>query len=96
MAQQYIPVNLVIEALKKELNITEVRFNVTTKTNKRGDVYNQIHFTREDNSPICKFVYCRMIKNKPYVLAASFKEAMTKRDTYIEEMSAEDLRSILF
>ena len=96
MPQQYLPITVVLEAIKKELGLSDVKYTITSKQNRQGQTYSQAHFSRADNTPICQFVYCRLMKGVPYILAASFKDSMAKRDSYREDISVDDVMELLF
>lgn len=97
MSQQvYLKVPLVVAAIKKEFQIDEVNHNITSKTNNRGQTYNQIHFSRADHTPIVQYVYCKLVKGEPYVLAASFKQAMDNRPKMLDTATEADAMALLF
>jgi hypothetical protein len=96
MSQNYVRLPLVIEAIKRELKISEVKHQITTNISKKGQEYKQVHFSRADNTPIVRFVYCKIFKDEPYVLAASFKDAMKTRDTIVADASVEEVVDLLF
>jgi hypothetical protein len=81
----YIKASTVCSLLEKQLDLTGVTFSITSRQNKKGQEYKQLHFKQSDNTPIVQYVYCRIIKNEPHVLAASFKENMQQKDAIIDD-----------
>jgi len=92
----YIDVALVVATIEKRLGITGVKYEAITRTNTRGSQYQVLNFMRADNTPVCNYVYAKPNKGGFVVLAQSFKERMTKRDTVVEKASMEELEGMLF